>query len=218
MHRASINAAAGRRIPVVVSWKAVFSTTFLAILAMAACSRQPAIKSLDESGSDHQQLPFERAPNRRGIPPAAMVAIPEIPARTPLIIRLQSPLSSAFSRAGESFVAVLDEGVVIEGKTVFPSGTMMAGRVVDAGPADGLHPGYLRLTLFAIALDGKAQAIQTSSMFVKGGSPQSDGQAAGSGARSRASGPKPGGEAGNIEFSTGSRLTFHLQKTLPRPS
>ncbi len=200
------------------SWNTVFSAILLAILAMAACSRQPAIESLDESGSDHQQLPFERAPNRRGIPPAATVAFPEIPARTPLVIRLQSPLCSAFSRAGESFAAVLDEAVVIEGKTVFPSGTMMAGRVVDAGPADRLHPGYLRLTLSAIAVGGKAQAIQTSSIFVKGGSPQSDGQVAGSDARCRSSGPKPDGEAGNVEFSTDCRLIFHLQKTLPSPS
>lgn len=190
------------------SWKAATLTMAL-LLAVTACSRQPAVETLDDSTTDGQQLPFERAPNRKGFPPAVSVA--EIPAGTPITIRLQSPLSSASSRQGEAFEAVLDEPIVIRGKTVVHRGAMIAGRVAAAKPSDGEQTaGYLRLTLSAIALNGKSQPIQTSSIFAKGGAREVLPEAP------EASIPgEPHAGAADIQFPPNHRLTFRLKETLP---
>ena len=94
-----------------------------------------------------------------------------LPAGTPLTIRLQSGVSSASSHSGDTFDAVLDEPVIIQGQTVVPRGATVTGRVVEAKASGHLQdPGYLRLTLDKISISGKAVAVQTSSLFVKGGS------------------------------------------------
>jgi hypothetical protein len=80
-------------------------------------------------------------------------------------------LSSAASQSGDSFDAVLDEPIVIDGQTVAPRGAAVTGRVVAAKASGRLQdPGYLRLTLTSIEVNGKALPLQTSSIFAKGGS------------------------------------------------
>lgn len=192
-----------------------FVTLVLALLLTAACSRQPALQSLDDSPPENPQLPFERAPNRSGIPPTTAIPVHSIPAGTPITIRLRSPLSSTSSHAGDSFEGVLDEPIIIQGQTVVPRGAGISGRVVAAKPSEGsLYPGYLRLTLSAIAQDGKSQAIQTNSVFAKGSAQPSV--------------PLPlhtltpvrsldqaREKDKDVQFSTGERFTFRLKETLP---
>lgn len=108
-----------------------------------------------------------------GSPPfsAAEQAALTIPKGTPVYVRLQQSLTSRTAQTGENFSAVLDEPLDIEGKTVAPSGTPLNGRVVAARESGRLHnAGYLRLTLVSITLNGKDVPIQTSSLFVQGGS------------------------------------------------
>jgi len=175
------------------------------VLLLAGCSRQPAVATLDDPGPDLQQLPFERAPNRRGLPPTSSVA--DMPAGTVISVRLETPLSSASSHEGEAFEGVLDDPIVVRGKVVASRGTMVAGRVVAAKASDGQQTsGYLRLTLSAIALHGRSQAIQTSSLFEKGGSAEVLATA------SIASPPNAGAQ--DVELDANSRLTFRLQETV----
>ena len=94
-----------------------------------------------------------------------------MPAGTPITIRLQSAVSSATSHAGDPFEAVLDEPILVQGQTIAPRGATVTGRVVAAKSSGRLHdPGYLRLTLASITVKGKALPVQTSSIFLKGGS------------------------------------------------
>ena len=66
---------------------------------------------------------------------------------------------------------MLDEPVIIDGQTVAPKGAEVSGRVLAARQSGHLHDaGYLRITLASISLNGKTIPIQTSSMFVQGGS------------------------------------------------
>jgi len=130
----------------------------LVMLALAAgCSgmrSQPL-----EAGADGGAPPFSRAQSI------------EVPKGTPVYIRLQESLSSATAQEGQSFSAVLDEPMVAEGQTIAPAGTLVTGRVVAARQSGHLHDvGYLRLTLSSVTLNGKAVPLQTSSLFVKGGS------------------------------------------------
>lgn len=92
-----------------------------------------------------------------------------IPAGTPVSVRLQQAVSSASANSGDSFDAVLDEPVVINGQTVAPRGAAAVGRVVQAKSSGHLHDsGYLRLTLASIEINGKQVPVQASSIFVKG--------------------------------------------------
>jgi hypothetical protein len=94
-----------------------------------------------------------------------------IPQGTAIYVRLQQSISSRTAQAGQSFSAVLDEPLEVNGRTVAPQGAALTGRVVAARESGRLHnAGYLRLTLSSITLNGKSVPIETSSIFVQGGS------------------------------------------------
>jgi hypothetical protein len=138
-------------------------------LILAGCShREP---QAEENASADQHLPFEAASDKGGISPTGSLAPEAIPAGTPVTIHLRLSLSSASSRAGDPFEAVLDEPIVVRGHTLAPRGAILVGRVLDARASDRFQePGYLRLGLTAISLNGKLVPIQTSSIFMKRGS------------------------------------------------
>jgi hypothetical protein len=144
-------------------------------------------------------------------------------------MRLQLALSSAHSRVGDSFGGVLDEPVVVAGNTVAPRGAPVTGSVVAAKASGGLHdPGYLRVTLVSIDMNGKSVPLQTSSIFAKGGSyekrkvptmksTETDGKGtAGESAEDSGNGSEPSFNPGqgDVRFSTGHRLTFRLAQPL----
>jgi hypothetical protein len=198
------------------------------LIGMAACSRQLAVPGSSEAGN-HNQLPFDRVSDRGGVSPTDTFASDGLPAGTELTIRLQLPLSSADSRAGDSFQAVLDEPLIVTGTTLAPRGSAVTGSVVAAKACGGVHDlGYLRLTLASIAMNGKSIPLQTSSIFAKGASyekrkaptvPKSEADAktelfeseVNSNNKTEASSyPRHG----DVKFSTGHRLTFRLAQPL----
>src|SRR5215470_10790970 len=95
------------------------------------CAKQPVAD--ETAAGDEQKVPFDRA-NGQGISPTkALIPAPQnVPAGTPLTVRLQTGVSSASSQAGETFDAVLDEPIVVNGQTVLPRGSGVTGRVVAA--------------------------------------------------------------------------------------
>jgi hypothetical protein len=147
----------------------------IAVLGLAflmACNRQQFPSSTAGNSSAQvptadksQPLPF--AGEKTGL--LSRSESKQLPAGTMITVRLQEALSSASSSSGQQFEAMLDEPVVIDGKTVLPKGTTLAGRVLAAKHSGRLHsPGYLRLTLTSLTLDGKTVPLQTSSVFAKG--------------------------------------------------
>jgi hypothetical protein len=149
---------------------------FAAVLILSGCSHQPGAQDTDQRSSADQstasqQLPFERASGKSGISPTASLASAGVPAGTSLTIRMQSAVSSTSAHSGDSFEAVLDAPIVIQGETIAPRGAVVRGKVVDAKASGRLRdPGYLRLTLTSISIHGKSLPLQTSSIFVKGAS------------------------------------------------
>ncbi|HXR15873.1 MAG TPA: hypothetical protein VN777_06640 [Terriglobales bacterium] len=201
---------------------------WVALAWTTGCSRQAPVPATN-APPDATQLPFDRVSENSGISPTDGLISDGIPAGTEVAIRLQLALSSADSRVGDSFQAVLAEPVIVAGKTVVPQGTPVAGSVVAAKASGGVDdPGYLRVTLASIAMNGKSVPLHTSSIFAKGGSyekrkpatlnrSEASGQSAitepvadsGSGAGiSYAHGPS------DVRFSTGHRLTFRLARPL----
>jgi hypothetical protein len=140
-------------------------------LILAGCSKRESMSPVEESPSADQHLPFDATSDSGGISPTGLLAPAAIPAGTPVTIHLRLSLSSASSRSGDPFDAVLDEPIIVRGHTLAPKGTILTGRVLDARASDRFQEaGYLRLGLTAITLNGKVIPIQTSSIFMKRGS------------------------------------------------
>jgi hypothetical protein len=197
------------------------------------CSRQLAVPGSAKTG-DSGQLPFERVSDGSGISPTAAFASESVPVGTEFTVQLRLVLSSADSRAGDTFEALLDDPVVVVGKTVVPQSTLVTGRVVAAKAAAGRHdPGYLRLVLASLALNGKSIPLQTSSIFAKGGlyekrsqpatargsEPDNQSTAVGT-VLDSATGSQPSRDRnrGDVRFSTGHRFTFRLAQPLHLPN
>ena len=137
-------------------------------LVLVGCSHHDGIPTSEVASSPDQHLPFDASSDKGGIFPTGALIATAIPAGTPLAVRLRSSLSSATSRAGDSFEAILDEPIVIHGKVIAPRGSVVSGKVLDAKAASALQePGYMRLALTSVSLQGQPVAIQTSSIFVK---------------------------------------------------
>jgi hypothetical protein len=145
---------------------AVLSVVLIA-LNLAGCSQHPGLPTSEEAAGADQHLPFDAASDKGGIFPTGSLTPTAIPAGTPLAIRLRTPLSSATSRTGDLFEAVLDESIVVRGRTVAPRGASITGKILDARASDSQEPGYMRLALTAVSLNGQSLPIQTSSIFVK---------------------------------------------------
>ena len=150
------------------SWKATKVSVFIILVLMlvlalsVGCARQPNPQAADENSAapkgDDRTLPFDRDSKRNGISPSGtLVPTPQnLPAGTPITIRLQSAVSSASSHSGDTFEGVVEEPIVIQGQTAVPRGANATGRVVAAKASGRLHdPGYLRLTLASISINGK---------------------------------------------------------------
>jgi hypothetical protein len=108
-----------------------------------------------------------------------------LPSGTFLTVKLDRFLVPARVRSGDIFSASIAGPIVIEGKTVIDSGTEVTGRVESAqafssqlgqgnGSGRDSGKGYVQLTLTGIVVDGKQLPLQTSSLFARGTSSQSN--------------------------------------------
>jgi hypothetical protein len=156
-----------------------FLGLLLAAALLAGCSREAYLGNAQaaspnasaSSASSSQQLPFKKDDNSKPVDSKLVRTELTIPAGTPVPVRLQANISSASAVPGQQFDAVLEGPLVIDGKTVAPSGAPVIGRVVAARHSGRLHDsGYLRLTLASIEMNGKQVPVQTSSVFAAGGS------------------------------------------------
>lgn len=98
-------------------------------------------------------------------PPPVPSAAPEIPiaAGTRIRVRLGRSLDSKTARAGQRFVAYLDEPVVSGERVVVPKGTEFTGHVTEARSSGRLKGrGYLGLRLDSFELAGSRYRIQTN--------------------------------------------------------
>ena len=188
----------------------------LMLSLLSACSRPPADNA--SNSADSQKLPFDREPRSTGISPSQSLipSTTKLPEGTPIPIRLQKALSSASSHAGDTFSATIDEPVVIDGQTLVDRGTPATGRVLEAKPASSfrgssLESGYLRIVLVSLNIGGRPVAIETSSIFAKGGSRDERNPAAGA---ASGAGQEDKDKDKDIVFGIDRRLNFRLAQTV----
>ncbi len=89
----------------------------LLALSLAGCTQRESLPTSVETVSADQHLPFEGTSDKVGNFPTGSLTPTAIPAGTPVTIHLQLSLSSASSRPGDPFDAVLDEPIVVRGQT-----------------------------------------------------------------------------------------------------
>lgn len=197
------------------------------LIGTPGCSSRQLAVPASGGTANGSHLPFDRVSDGGGISPTAGFNPEGVPAGTEFTIRLQVALSSEDARTGQSFDAVLDEPVMVAGKVMVPKGATVSGSVVTAMASRSLHqPGYLRLTLSSIVVNGRAVPLQTSSIFAKGASygKREASAAVGQGAASESAlDPADGTESSlipsppDVKFSTGRRFNFRLAQPLRLP-
>lgn len=145
-----------------------------------------------------QQLPFSEA--------KPLV----VPADTTIYVHLKRPLNAADAEAGQDFLAVLAEPLLIENQVVAPRGSEISGKVVAARESGHLHTaGYVRIRLSSIAINGKQLPLATNSVIAAGGEAHSHSFSflADSGNAFRDGGKEAG-------FTPAQRLAFRLTQPL----
>ena len=184
-----------------------------------ACGRATGVPDdAAANAGDAQKAPFDQESESAGtdgttsgtmVNGAPLGAVNTLPEGTPITIRLLSQVSSAVAHAGDGFAGTLDDPIVMDGQTVVPRGALVAGRVLAAKASGRLHdPGYLRIALVSLTVDGKPLALETSSLFVKGG-PHERRPWALAGSTSAFV-----GEGKEVSFDAERRLTFRLAQAL----
>ena len=186
---------------------------------LVSCTRQPtASPSMLVAATTPAPVQQATSDQSGALPTQALAAL-ILPKGTPIVVRLQAPLSSAICHSGDAFAAVLDEPLVVEGETLSSPGSVVTGRVVSAKPSSSSsQPAYLRLTLSSLVIAGKSFELHTSAVFSKSMAHTP----ALTAAMEKASTPDAGlGDAATarknreVRFSTGKKLKFWLVEPLP---
>jgi hypothetical protein len=163
-----------------------------------SASDSPRPKDRDNASADPKPatgLPFRAESHARILPSGTL-----------LTVELEDSLSTSKVRAGDAFTASVAAPLTIDGETLIARGTAVTGRV-ESAQLQADHPGvvsgsgYFRLTLNAIAVEGRQLTLQTSSLFARGTSQPLNVSSSGAGSALRPDG---------ILVQKGRRLTFRL--------
>ncbi|MGA8501182.1 MAG: hypothetical protein WB683_06510 [Candidatus Sulfotelmatobacter sp.] len=127
-----------------------------------------------------------------------------------MTVQLEDSLSTTNVHAGDSFTASVAAPLTVDGDTLVERGTAVTGRVESAQsqtdrPGLVRGSGYFRLTLNAITIEGRQLALQTSSLFARGQSPNVSSLSPGTPSDLRSDG---------VQVQKGRRLTFRLTAPL----
>lgn len=96
---------------------------------------------------------------------ATALAIAQIPAETPITVRIGSQINSGTAKVGQSWEGTLAKDLVVGGKTVAKAGSPVRGKVTLAKSSGRLHaPGQLSIRLTSVG----ATRVTTTSYHVQG--------------------------------------------------
>src|SRR5574340_457409 len=96
-------------------------------------------------------------------------AAQSVPAGTQLQVRIIENLDSSKTRTGEVFHGTLEQAVVANGRTVFPRGADVTGKVLKAHPSGRLSdPGVLELALTSIRSGSVNYPVSSQTFQIKG--------------------------------------------------
>lgn len=92
-----------------------------------------------------------------------------IPAGSLVNVRITENLSSETAQPGDTFHGVLETPLEVNGKTIYPRGSAVTGRVRAVETSGRLsRPGVLELELIRVESGGKSSALSTDPWILKG--------------------------------------------------
>jgi hypothetical protein len=157
----------------------------------------PAEQNASEDAG-HPSVPAE-ARSRLPFPGSAGSRM--LPVGTLITVRLDRSVENTDVHPGEVFMAVVAETVTINGNVIIPRGTHATGEIESTQQSfRSRNPGYTRLTLSALTIDGRRLPVQTSSLFAP--------------SRRENNGTRENGQD-EISLHKGRRLTFRLTAATP---
>jgi hypothetical protein len=94
---------------------------------------------------------------------------PVLPPGTTIKVRMIDKLSSEESQVGDTFHATLEEPIAVNGKTLYPKGADVLGRVADVHASGRLsEPGELDLVLATVSSGRTATSLSVQPLVIKG--------------------------------------------------
>src|SRR5262245_42061960 len=93
----------------------------------------------------------------------------DIPSGTTIRIRMIDKLSSEDAQVGDTFHATLEDPIEMEGRTLYPKGADVMGRVSDVHRTGRLsEPGELDLVLATVSSGTTAASVRVEPLVIKG--------------------------------------------------
>lgn len=136
-------------------------------LALTGCGQKSEEEAQTPAASGKAASGGTKAARPRPAPAPAVV----VPAGTEIEARLTTGLSSKDNKAGDTFEASLEQPVTVDGKTVFPKGADVTGKVTSAVPSGRLKErAELWVTLTSVRAGGRTYDLSTSTTGQKEGS------------------------------------------------
>jgi hypothetical protein len=175
---------------------------------LAGCSRPSAIRGRVESAQPSAPFQGEETDPRAQNSGSGEVTTSDgdvpfhdgesLPVGTLLTVRLSDAIDSQPSGSNATFIAFVDEPIILDGSTVVPRGASVSGRIESARSSTLKHNrGYVRLTLDLVDIEGRELPIRTASLFA------------------RASAVEPSRKSPEaVSLEQGRRLTFRLSEAL----
>ena len=150
----------------------------IVMLCAVACSRPTGVPA--EGTVQDNPAPFH--PDSHTDPDDAAAAPPtgpqekglpfresqDLPAGTLLTVRLNGAITAGTSMTQNSFEAIVDEPVVVDGNTLIPRGATVVGRI-ESARISSVKPNraYVRLALQSVHIGGLDVPVQTASLFTR---------------------------------------------------
>src|SRR6266403_1309319 len=153
-----------------------------ALFAIAGCSKQAEQATNKAPAPKPQAASTKTASNKTpsAKPVSSKVASSKptqqttfviVPQGTAVRATVSQALASNKNHSGDSFAAILSSSIKVDGKTVLPKGTHVAGRVVSvkkSGPAE------LTVALTSVEVNGKSYKLATEPINRSGKAPAKD--------------------------------------------
>lgn len=110
------------------------------------------------------------APTVEAAPPPAppQPRFATIPTGTSIQVRLQEALDSGVNQTGDSFRAILDDDLIVDGEVVAPGGSVLEGKlsqVTRSGRVQGRASMSMQLT--ALTVDGRSYPLRTGMLSIE---------------------------------------------------
>ena len=86
-----------------------------------------------------------------------------VPARTMLLVKMQTLLETGKVSKGDVFTAVLEKPVIVDGRTVFPRGVKAHGHVVDAVEVGNIS-GRPALAIYLVGIETKSGTVSIKTL------------------------------------------------------